>query len=65
MKPGDKLKDNDPRCEGRVLEIIDTGSYYRHVVARAPSGREVTILKRRIYSDGKPRKSGFDLVKAN
>lgn len=61
MKIGDKIKDNDPRMNGRELTItVDAGDYIR---AQNSVFQEVRILKRRIYTDGKPRKSGFSLVR--
>ena len=63
LKPGMQIKDNDVRMGTRVLtikEILPNG-----VLAVSPVGRVVTILRRRIYTDGKPRKSGFDLIQPN
>jgi hypothetical protein len=63
LKPGMKIKDNDVRMGTRILtieEILPNG-----VVAKSPVGRLVTILRRRIFTDGKPRKSGFDLIYTN
>ena len=57
---GDKLKDNDRRMPNRVLKIVGVGA---HVVkARDAIGREFRISLTRIHTDGKPRKSGFDLT---
>lgn len=61
IKIGMKLKDNDPRNDHvRILEI--THVFSDAVEAIGPSGRRSTISKKRIFSDGKPRKSGFDLI---
>jgi hypothetical protein len=60
LKVGDKIKDNDPRSSYRVLtitEILPNG------VRAAFAGRLSTILRRRIYTDGKPRRSGFSLLR--
>lgn len=69
MKVGDKLKDNDPRMANRVLTITAIGvvstNGIESVRAKGRAGPEVRISTRRIYSDGKPRRSGFDLVTAN
>jgi hypothetical protein len=61
LEIGDILQDNDPRQEGRTVEIrailpngVSGMSY--------PKGAFVTIRRDRIYTDGKPRKSGFSLV---
>ena len=68
LKVGDKLKDNDSRMVGRVLTItaIGVSGVYGVESVRAKShanGQEVSISTRRIHTDGKPRRSGFDLVK--
>ncbi|MGA0608879.1 hypothetical protein [Caldimonas sp. KR1-144] len=63
LKPGDRIKDNDPRMPGRVLTITDI--LPNGVVARDARGREFGYLRRRIHTDGKPRKSGFSLIKGN
>jgi len=66
MKIGDKIKDNDPRAGNRVLTIIGTDVTTRRVEAKAHnSGRIVWIRESSIHTDGKPRRSGFDLVKDN
>ena len=68
MKTGDIIHDNDPREVGRTSKIISMSE--THVRARrinsdgkftmGPNGGK-RIRKDRIYSDGKPRKSGFTL----
>lgn len=60
IKVGDKLKDNDPRVGNRILTVMKIG--YSFVKAKAPSGRIVSIRMDRIHTDGKPRRSGFDLI---
>jgi hypothetical protein len=63
LNVGDKIKDNDPRCTWRApLEIIDL--LPNGVTARTATGSYVRILRRRIYTDGKPRRNGFSLVTA-
>lgn len=60
LKIGDKLKDNDPRMPNRVLtiaEVLPNG-----VMCFTHANRTTMILRRRIYTDGKPRRSGFSLV---
>lgn len=61
LKVGDRIKDNDPRGNpNRVLtitEILPNG-----VAAKDSMGQRFTYLRRRIYTDGKPRRSGFDLL---
>ncbi len=60
IKVGDKLKDNDPRVGNRILTVMKIGHGF--VEAKAPSGRIVEIRVDRIHTDGKPRRSGFDLI---
>lgn len=60
LKIGDRIADNDPRFTPRVLTITDLTD--RYVFAVTPRGHEVRIQRRRIYIDGKPRRTGFSLV---
>lgn len=62
LKVSDQIKDNDPRTSNRVLTIKVLHPY--GVVAHNVRGRPFSILKRRIHTDGKPRRSGFSLVAA-
>ena len=66
MKIGDKLKDNDPRMANRVLTITAIGvvntSGAESVRAKGRCGPEVRISTKRIFTDGKRRRYGFDLV---
>lgn len=67
FKIGDMLKDNDKRCAYRRLTIIALGVRGTHGIERVQAktniGRAVWIDTRRIHTDGKPRKSGFDLIR--
>jgi len=61
LKVGDKVKDNDPRMTAnRVLtvESIDGDKE----VARDSMGSRFRYKRTRIFTDGKPRKSGLSLV---
>lgn len=61
LKVGDKIKDNDPRGTGnRVLtvEAIEGDK----VVARDRLGSRFRYKLARIFTDGKPRRSGLSLV---
>ena len=60
MNVGQKIKDNDPRVGNRVLKIIDFDGDY--VIAKQGNLHSVRIRADRIYSDGKPRRSGFALL---
>ena len=62
IEVGDKLKDNDPRMDRRVLTVREVGD--THVRAQQAKGWPwVRIRIDRIHCDGKPRRSGFDLEK--
>lgn len=65
MKPGDRLHDNDPRMKPRVLTIVPGGLTtdrgLQRVRAESYTGRVFFIAVGRIHTDGKPRRSGFDL----
>jgi hypothetical protein len=58
LKPGDRIKDNDPRMD-RVLSVARVSAEY---VYANWAGRESRIRKDRIYTDGKPRRSGFSVI---
>lgn len=69
MKVGDRLKDNDPRMPGRVLIITSIGLRTERgiesVRAKSPwHKQEFSISTKRIHTDGKPRRGGFDLIPA-
>jgi hypothetical protein len=63
LNVGDMLKDNDPRKQARpaltITEVLPNG-----VVAETGDGRRVTLLRNRIHSDGKARRSGYTLFRA-
>lgn len=63
IKPGMYLRDNDRRMRHRgLLEVIEVG--FPTIVAKAKYGPRVSINRSRIHTDGRPRKSGFDLISA-
>jgi hypothetical protein len=70
LKVGDRIKDNDPRMLNRVLTVtriwwpLSGDPLEAKAIADDGVGRPYPILLRRIYTDGKPRKSGFSLVTA-
>ena len=64
MKVGDRIKDNDPRMGGRVLTICMVANSGDYVRARDSIGFERMYMAKRIHSDGKPRRTGFDLLKS-
>lgn len=58
---GDRIVDNDPRMKGRTLTVIAiVGDYV--MATRSASTRGFRIRQNRIFTDGKPRRSGFSLV---
>jgi hypothetical protein len=61
LKVGDRIKDNDPRQEGRVLTITEVSPTRVRATREGPFPK-VSILKERIHTDGKPRRTGFSLV---
>ena len=57
---GAVLADNDPRMEGRTLTVWRvTGEY---VTARDSQGRDFCYKRERIFTDGKPRRHGMNLL---
>ena len=62
LKVGDKLRDQDPRMSHRaqltITHILPNG-----VQAQTGRGQAVRILLSRIYTDGKPRRNGFALMR--
>jgi hypothetical protein len=62
LQVGDRIRDNDPRMPGRVLTVITV--LPQNVYAKDSTGRVFGYLRCRIYTDGKPRKSGFSKVAA-
>jgi len=59
IKPGDVIRDNDPRENGRTLtvELVEGG--YAHCSRSPWSTYRTRIRLDRIHTDGKPRRSGF------
>ena len=62
LKVGDKLRDNDPRMSHRA-QLTITHILPHGVHAKTGRGQTVTLLRRRIFTDGTPRRSGFDLIR--
>jgi hypothetical protein len=58
VKPGDVIKDNDPRMPNRMLRVVYVGDG-KAVCETSPPVRRSLISLTRIYDDGKARKSGF------
>jgi len=63
LKVGSKIKDNDPRVGNRILRVIEIDSTNcRCRPTGYPAFPDVRIRLDRIHSDGKSRRSGFDLI---
>lgn len=57
---GDFIKDNDPRMTGRpAMRVAAIGQTHVDALLGA---RRVVILRSRIHTDGKPRRSGFSRI---
>jgi hypothetical protein len=59
LKAGQILYDNDPRYRGRKLEVVRVEGSYA-VCMCGP--RQVKVRLDYIFSDGKPRRSGYSIV---
>jgi len=69
LRVGDKIKDNDPRMGERVLIVVSVptglpGDNDKVIVVRRSSTRRLSISRERIFTDGKPRRYGFNKVSA-
>lgn len=60
LTAGCRIKDNDPRMPNRVLTVVEVLKV--NVLAENGMGRVYTINRKRIFTDGKPRRTGFSLV---
>jgi hypothetical protein len=59
LKAGQVLYDNDPRYRGRKVEVVRVEGSYA-VCTCGP--RQVKVRLDYIFSDGKPRRSGYSTV---
>jgi hypothetical protein len=59
LKAGQILYDNDPRYRGRKVEVVRVEGSYA-VCMCGP--REVKVRLEYIYSDSKPRRSGYSTI---
>jgi hypothetical protein len=60
LKPGMRIKANDPRQAARLLTIVRVEGRFVYATGRA--GIESRIQACRVYTDGKQRRTGFSLV---
>lgn len=58
LKPGDCLRDNDSRMNGRILTVVVVGD--THVIC--DGAKRTSIALKRIFYDDKPRKSDFTFI---
>jgi hypothetical protein len=65
LKVGDKIKDNDPRMPDRIL-MIRRFEVDRVVATMEDAGRsgETRVSVSRIFTDGKPRRTGWSRIDA-
>jgi hypothetical protein len=62
IHPGDILLDNNPRARGRMVRIDTVGDYFADGTTIG-SNRHATIRLTSVYVDGKPRVTGYMLLK--
>ena len=61
IKCGDLLRDNDPRMPNRKLIVIKQDG--RIVICRElGTGKRIKLSVDRVFTDGKPRRYGMNLV---
>lgn len=59
-----RIQDNDPRRGGRVLQATGFEGDYAFASIRSGHKHKLTRIRQdRIYADGKPRKSGWSVVR--
>jgi hypothetical protein len=63
IQPGDILLDNNPRAKGRLVKIDTVGDYFADGTTIG-SNRHATIRLTSVYVDGKPRVTGYRILKA-
>lgn len=63
VRLGDKIKDNDPRTENRLGEVI-AFQKTRLRVKWEITGVKTYVSLNRVFDDGKIRKTGYSLVHA-
>ena len=59
---GDRIADNDPRMKGRILLVASIAD--EKVTALDSRARPFEILRKRIHTDNKTRRSGFSRIGA-
>jgi hypothetical protein len=64
IKAGDVLRENDPRAAGRTVTVIEIDRPQAKAIVRGACNRTTKIALARIYTDDKPRKSGFSRVRS-
>ena len=61
LRPFDTIKNKDPCQEGHIF-VIETVSQYAAFCVSEKTGQRMSIALKRIYCDGKERRTGFSLV---
>jgi hypothetical protein len=61
IKPGNIVKDNDPRERGCIAYVVRVTETHAHL--RRASGRETRVRLDRIFTDEKDRRSGWSKVR--
>lgn len=61
LKVGDMIRDNDPRMKYRLRYQVSLISS-THVYANLSALDEVRVKREKVYTDDKPRRSGWSLV---
>ncbi len=63
IRPGQRVRDNDPRMTNRVMIVLRVEKGQAHLGMSNNSPRAVTkVSVSRIYTDGKPRRTGWSWV---
>lgn len=61
IKPNDIVTDNDPRTPrtGRVIRVLA-----KSITVKWGSGRQTSVDIARVFTDGKPRRTGYSVTAA-
>lgn len=64
LRVGSRLLDNDPRKGGRIVSVLSVSAWTdtEGIVTYNTGKRTATISFARIYTDGKARHQGFNLI---
>ena len=62
LSVGDLIRDNDPRNERGLLEIVAISYHLEKVQIRSSEGRKTWIKMSSIHFDGKERHGGYSAI---